>query len=185
MDTTVWVAIIVAVSTLIASLGATWLNNLSSNKRFQIELGRAIDVDHRTRRWQVRSEPLLKLRTELAEMALWGERLVNTMGMVADAFKRRASMNGEDKLYEESYQHFNAYIQSGIFEKTLYCIGDKEIREKALTLSAGYTDLWLFVKNQFTKINPPDLTKVIESTKIIADHVMELQALINDRLEKL
>jgi hypothetical protein len=104
---------------------------------------------------------------------------------IAAAFKNRARLNGEEKLYEESYQHFNAYIQSGVFEKTLYCIGDKEIRDKALTLSAGYTNLWLFVKNQFIIINPPDLSQVIESTKIIANNVIELQVLINDRLEKL
>jgi Na+/glutamate symporter len=41
-----------------------------SDKRFKKELERAREESRQKRQWEVRSEPLLKLRTELAVMAV-------------------------------------------------------------------------------------------------------------------
>lgn len=62
--TTVWVALIVALSTL----GATYLQNRQSNKRFEKELEQTREENRRKRRWEVRSVPLLKLRGQLGVM---------------------------------------------------------------------------------------------------------------------
>jgi hypothetical protein len=135
METTVWVAIIVAISTLIASLGATWLNNLSSNKRFKIELGRAIDFDKRARRWQVRSEPLLQLKRELAEMDLWGRRLVETCD------EKFGNLN------IECITKLGTLIQNGNIERTLSAIGDKELEETTTKSIHSYTQAFFYVKD--------------------------------------
>jgi hypothetical protein len=134
MDTTIWVAIIVATSTLLASLGATWLSNLHSNKRFRIELGRAIDVDQRTRKWLVRSALLFQLREELAEMDLWGKRLVET------------SNNKLINLNPEAVLKLGTLIQSGKIELTLNAIGDRDLEEKTLNSIHSYVEAYYFVK---------------------------------------
>jgi len=170
MDTTVWVAIIVAVSTLIASLGATWLNAVSANKRFKIELERAREVDLHNRRWDVHGELLRKLRAELSEMDLWGRRLVET------------SDNKLVGLNSESISKLGTLIQNGSIELTLNAIGDRDLEEKATKSIGSYTQAYYFVKNL---PKTPSIDKLKEVTQIIHRDIIDIQALINDRLEKL
>ena len=82
----VWVTVVVAAIVALSTLGGAFLQSLFSNKRFKIEIGRAIDVEYRKRKWEVRSEPLLKLRAELANMAAKQERLVNASSEYLDLF---------------------------------------------------------------------------------------------------
>jgi hypothetical protein len=183
MDTTVWVAIIVAVSTLIASLGATWLNNLSSNKRFQIELGRAMDVDHRTRRWQVRSEPLLKLRAELAETATRNNKLLLAALTLHDAKNTDTNYENARKSFDYIYSELRKYFVSGVLDNALNSIDDQEIIDKVNSIISASSATYSYIlnKEQF----PPEAAVTIKSAEQIQYDIRRIQALINDCLEKL
>jgi hypothetical protein len=55
-----WVTVIVAFIVAASTLGATFLQNRHSSKRFERELKQQREIDYRQWKRNVRSEPLLK-----------------------------------------------------------------------------------------------------------------------------
>jgi hypothetical protein len=181
MDTTVWIAIIVAVSTLIASLGATWLNNLSSNKRFKIELGRAIDVDRRTRKWQVNSKPLLELRGELSVMASKLDRLVKAAFSSPDIASELYK-----KEFEQAHKDWSLYLASDKLSLALFSIDDKEIIDLVTTARNEYLDAFDMLTYDRAHLSAVEVGKAARAPEEkIRWKIIDIQALINKRLEEL
>lgn len=177
--TTVLVALIVALSTL----GATFIQNWYSKKRFMVELGRAIDVDARKRRREVRGEPLLKLRTELARMAAKQDKLVaaaskqhtSIIGVTNDEAKRELQVAIED---------WNAYVTSGDFAQTLLIQYDTDLVNQVEEIRKDYQTSYFY----HLYYQQMDAEKLLEAMKVFERNrtkIVEVQELINKRLEEL
>lgn len=182
MDTwaTVWVALIVALSTL----GATFIQSWHSDKRFRVELGRAIDVDARKRKWEVRSELLLKLRNESARMAAKLDKLV------AAAYRQLNRIGGTEEEARRELQlaidDWNTYLAGGDFAQTLFMQYDAELRNKIEDIRKDYQKS-AFVVIYYFQISK-DAAKLLEAVKVLEKNkarVTEVQELINKRLEEL
>ncbi len=170
---TVLVALIVALSTL----GASWLQNKYSYKRFKSELERAREVDKRQRKWEVRSEPLLKLRAELALIAA-------KLGRVVAAVYKLPTKSGiipeeEAKELKEAQTDWNTHVASGDLRQTLSLQYDAELEIKTKEILGDF-----FV----TVYRVLDETKLEEAKKVLERNrtrIVEVQELINKRLEEL
>ncbi len=175
--TTVGVAVIVALSTL----GATWLQNRHSNQRFKIELGRAIDVDIRKRRWEVRSGPLLKLRDELALMASKLDKLVKT----AYHSHSKAPEQAKEE-FERAKSDWNEYVSSDDLSKVLFILDDQEIIGLVKKARDEYLDSYeslAYYRAELTAVEVGKAARAPEEK--IRSEIINIQALINKRLEKL
>jgi len=166
--TTVAIALIVALSTL----SATFIQNRYSSKRFEKELKRAREVDDRQRRREVESEPLLKLRNELARMATKRDRLLASRDRAqASARKQHIDMTEEEAKRElqEAENDWNAYRSSENLPQILFLQYDTELRNKVEEIRR---DSWFDIHAR----------EVRERNKA---RVIEVQSLINKLLEEL
>ena len=182
MDTTIVVAGIVAVSTLVASLGATYLQNRQSNKRFNIELGRAIDVETRKRKWEVRSEPLLRLRNELAVMATKLEKLAKR----GNAFVPIRTSEQTAEALRQDVDDWTTYVSEDHLERVLYSQFDTEIVNKVREIRNEYLDIYnttVTSKEGLTHKQFGEAARAAEEK--LRPKVVEVQELINKRLEEL
>ncbi len=181
--TTVLVALIVALSTL----GASFIQNWYSKKRFMVELGRAIDVDARKRRWEVRSEPLLKLRSDLAIMASKQAFLLSSIRSILPTGVGKAATI---EVLKKSLADISAYLESGNLQQTLFIQYGKELKDKAEEIITDYLRA-LSIALHYKAIETKELGEVKELeevTKIIKQNetrIVEVQELINKRLEEL
>ncbi len=73
-----------------------------SDGRFEKELARAREENQQKRRWEVRSEPLLKLRTELAQMASKLDKLARSAHQLHTHFNKT-----EEQVQEEFLEAVN------------------------------------------------------------------------------
>jgi hypothetical protein len=140
-----------------------------SDRRSEKQLEHAITMDHKQRKREIRSAPLKKLKDELADIALWGERLVTLSNTV----------NGNE-LYKYSYEKLEEYLKSGTFEHTLFSIDDKEIIAKGKEVLSSYIQAHSYFRN-----NVKEFETIKKSAAIISSTVRETQELINNRLEEL
>ncbi|MBU2608824.1 MAG: hypothetical protein KKF26_05845 [Chloroflexi bacterium] len=172
---TVVVAIIVALSTL----GATFIGNRLSSKRFEMELARQREVDERQRKWIVRSEPLLKLRSELAIMATKESKLV------AVAYKQHTTrfLFSEEEL-KDTLDDSNSYLASGDFANALLTLDDTEIVNKAREILTDYQKSYTNAM-RYSELKTKERRQALDLVEINRNKVIEVQSLINKRLEEL
>ncbi len=131
-----------------------------------------------SRQWQrnVRSEPLLKLREELAMMATKNGRVVRAAKWLNSntGVKIGAEVKG---WVDSTIKDWNSYYDTGVFEQALFRIEDKDIADKVKQLELKYKKA--FIKN----VGWEHLSDAeFEDFK---DNVREIQSLINKRLEDL
>jgi hypothetical protein len=176
--TTVIVAFIVAASTL----GATFLQNWYSSKRLKIELGRAIAVEDKKRKWDVRSVPLLKLREELANMAVKQDKLV------AAASRKHTRMGGTAdearKELREAIDDWNIYLSSGGLAYTIFIQYESDLIRKVEEIRTDYQRSYFYhlYYQQMDEEKLSEAMKVFENNK---NKIIEVQEIINKRLEEL
>ncbi len=126
-----WITVVVAVVVALSTLGAASIQSWFSNKRFVIELGRAIGVDIRKRKWEVRSESLLKLRAELALMATKLHTLVTNTQL-----PRNQLVITEKE--QQALEDWRDYMTSGEFLPTLYLQYDEELKKRVKGIEGNY-----------------------------------------------
>jgi len=153
-----------------------------SDKRLEKELERARETDYHQRRWEVRGEPLLKLRNELARMAVKQDRVVAS----AHKLHTRFGMTEEEAKAQlkENVDDINAYLASGDFHQTLFMQDDTELVNKVDEIitdyRASYIDAMYYKELKATELG--EAMKVFERNKT---RIIEVQELINKRLEEL
>jgi len=176
-----WVTVLVAVIVALSTLGATFIQNRHSQKRFDKELERAREVDDRERRREVRGEPLLELRDKLASMACKYEKLVDT----ARRLSTRSDFTYEEteKLLEETIDEDTILMASGNVQQILYMQYDTEIITRVNNIRNTYL---LLIEYALDKSRRERLQKEYGELvlKIEAD-IPEVQELISKRLEEL
>jgi len=92
-----------------------------SDKRLEKELERAREADYRKWRREVRGEPLLNLRAELASMASKLDRLVkaayHSHGMATEQAKEE---------FERAKSDWNKYISSDNLSRALFILDEQD-----------------------------------------------------------
>ena len=176
--TTVLVAFVVACSTL----GATFLQNWHSSKRFGRELQRAQEGDNAKRNWEVRSEPLLKLRHELTVYVTKLDKAVRS----AHRLHTRLYMTEEQakKELQANIDELNSYLASGSFIQTQFMQFDKGLIDKVEEIIKEYRSSY-FIGIDYKEVKATELGKAMDVLESNKAKIIEVQELINKRLEEL
>ena len=147
-----------------------------SDKRLEKELERAREADYRQRRWEVRSESLLKLRAELALMATKLQKLIiNT---------KNQSVLINKKETQQVFEDWNNYMTSGEFLPTLYLQYDEEFKKQFEGIEGDYLLLFEYALG-YKNLKREELSTFREISQSIKNKILDAQELINKRLEEL
>ena len=150
-----------------------------SDARLAKQLARQREVDNRQRRWEVRGEPLLKLRAELARMAAINENIANWYLTIQQGHDAR-------DLFEKAVKDYFDYAMSGDFLYALYVLEDAEIVERARKVVGKYSQAVMATGPLGKRdISPQEIQKSIDTLREIETEVINIQKLINNRLEEL
>lgn len=128
---------------------------------------------------EVRSEPLLKLRAELARMATKQAKLV------AVALAQHTNRYGfsEEEL-KRTLDDSNSYLASGDFANVLFTIDDTKIINKAREILTDYQQSYASAM-RYSELETKERKEALNLVETIRSKVIEVQSLINKRLEKL
>ncbi len=148
-----------------------------SDRRFERELERAREADSRQRRWIVRSEPLLKLRDGLALMATKLQTLVTNTQL---PHNQSVITEKEQRALED----WRDYVTSGELLPTLYLQYDEELKKRVEAIEDDYMLLFEYALN-YRSLKSDDLSEFRKISQNIKNKILEVQELINKRLEKL
>ena len=150
-----------------------------SDKRFERELERARETDSHKRQWEVRSKPLLKLRTELALMATKLDKLVIATKSHSDNTKE-----GENKELQQTLDDWNAYVESLRFPQTLYLQYDAELLKLVEQIRSDYLLRFEYALD-YKLLRAEQRKEFRELSQKIETRLPKVQELINKRLEEL
>ncbi len=184
METWAIVTLVLGTSALSALLTffITKMQVRHSDKRLEKQLGRAEEVDSRERRRGVRGEPLLKLREELAIMAVKLEDLVASAQRTHTRFG--GTQEEADKKLRKAVDDWNAYLANGGMAQTLFIQYDTELVNRVEEIRKDYQQAYFHNLN-FRDSNAEDMKKAFNIFKKNEASIIEAQALINRKLEEL
>ena len=154
-----------------------------SDRRFERELERAREADYHQRRWEVRGEPLLKLRIELARMA---NKQDNLVAAASRQHTRIGGGTGEEaeRELQDAADDWNAYLASGDFAQTLLIQYDTDPVNQVEEIRKDYQKSYFY----HLYYQQMDEEKLLEAMKVFEKNrtkIVEVQELINKRLEEL
>ena len=136
METWAIVAIVLGTN-LITNLSTWFLTNRQlkhSDKRLERQLEAQKEAGRCERRREVRSEPLVKLRNELALMAAKGERVASLV--IPFPFGSQNKEEGEELRI--ALNDWNNYMASGEFEQILFMQYDLMLVDKVNAIRLEY-----------------------------------------------
>ena len=154
-----------------------------SDKRLEMEIERAREADERRRRWEVRSEPLLRLRDELALMAV-KESKVTGAAYGQHLLKDVKPKEELDRRLQEATKNRNDYLESGILQQVINMQIDEELINRVEKIMQEYQSSH-FTAEHYTLFGKKDREKGIEVFKQNKARIIEVQDLINKLLEEL
>ena len=139
------------------------------------------EIDSRTWRRNIRSEPLLKLRAELAIMASKLDKLVkaayHSHGMATEQAKEE---------FERAKNDWGSYLASDDLSQVLFILDDQEIIDLVKKARDEYLDSYnelTFYREELTAVEVGEFARAPEEK--IRSEIINIQALINKRLEEL
>ena len=153
-----------------------------SDKRLEKQLESVRGADSRQRRREVRGEPLLKLREELAIMAVKLEDLVASAQRTHTRFG--GTQEEADKKLHKAVDDWNAYLANGGMAQTLFIQYDTELVNRVEEIRKDYQQAYFHNLN-FRDSNAEDMKKAFNIFKKNKARIIEAQALINRKLEEL
>ncbi len=173
---------IIAVATFLTTFLTTKMQIKNAAKQFDKEFEKAIVTYQRERRREVRSEPLLKLRNELALMA------VKLDNLVASAQRTHTRMGGTDeeaqKELQEAANDWNSYLKNGGLTQTLFMQYDPELVNRVEEIRKDYQQSY-FYHIHFERADSKNLLEAMKVFERNKARIIEVQELINKRLEEL
>ena len=187
------------VTALLALLG-TRKQLEHSGKRLERQLEAQRETDSKERRWQVRSQPLLELRAELARMAFKQHRLAEvshqqyTVGRLYAWSKNNIMEEQLQQALQKAVSNWEIYEDSGDLQRALFMQYDHELICKVEEILNLYQSVYLRVKSRSNAWVPRDAQPqsdeafVSENRSKISEaevKITEVQELINKRLEEL
>ena len=157
--------------TVLSSYFLTKMQVSHSDRRFEKGLESQREADYRQRRREVRGEPLLKLRAELASMATKQDRIVTAARRQRNAIGTAPEEEAEKEL-QEAMGVWGTYIKNGALKQTSLLQCDKELVNKVQEVIEVYSVSYANVMDG-------------EEPKETWPKVIEVQELISKRLEEL
>jgi len=154
-----------------------------SEARFDKELGAQKEREERQRRIEVRSEPLLKFRAELARMGVKFEAMLRTAAVRSDAESGLMTELATQKL-REAQQAYDDYLTSGDLEYALLMLDDKEITERADDIHNLFVEAYLKIIRVRGGGKQAEDEMFTLARQAIAK-IQELQSLVNEKLDGL
>ncbi|MGD0779452.1 MAG: hypothetical protein ABR954_01540 [Dehalococcoidales bacterium] len=172
---------IIALATFLATFLTTKMQIKNSAERFEIELGRAIDVENRKRRWEVRSAPLLKLREELATLISQQDLYASNASL---AFFSSSLHNKDEakKILVKALKDWDTYFKEGNLFYAMNLQYDSELLSKVQKIREEYPRI---VSSVSIYKDAARLTEDLEKLKNIREEITQVQELINKKLEEL
>ena len=153
-----------------------------SDARLAKQLARQREVDNRQRRWEVRSEPLLRLRYALAQMAVKLEVLViNTQ---EQHYRSDITDEERSKELERAVEDLKVYGTSEDFLQTLNLQYDVGLIELVESIENGYRLLFEYALD-YKDLKPDDLKFFRKHSRDTKNKISEVQEAINKILEGL
>ena len=153
-----------------------------SDARLAKQLARQREVDNRQRRWEVRGEPLLKLRHELAQMATKLKMLViDTRGQ---HYRSDITEEEKSKELERAVEDLKVYGTSGDFLQTLNLQYDTELIKLVEKIEGSYMLLFEYALD-YKNLKPEELKTFRGISRNTKNKIPEVQEVINKLLEKL
>ena len=180
-----------AIVTLV--LGASAISSLSalfvtkkqikhSDKRLEKQLQREREADDRQRRWVVESEPLLKLRDELAIMATKLEKLAKR----GKSFTPIKTGEQEEEALKQALNDWDDYVKGEHLEKVLYSQFDIEILNRVREIRNEYLDIYSTTVTFKEGLSAREFGEAARAAEEkLRPKVAEVQELINKRLKEL
>jgi hypothetical protein len=156
----------------------------NSEKQFEERMQAQREADEHSRRWVVRSQPLVKLREELAVMAERFEDMVDLAIQVAGGAPLSLKKSSDD--LNKAVERWDRYLQSGEFYQAVHMQYNYELKREAhqilLDYASAYKGIWPFLKGGGGE------GKIDEAGDVIgrnAKKIAEVQSDINKLLEGL
>ena len=146
------------------------------------QLKQRSEIDSRTWRRKVRSDPLLKLRDELATMATKLEKLAKR----GKSFTPIKTKEQEDEVLKQAVNDWTNYVKGDYLEKVLYSQSDAEILNRVREIRNDYLNTYSDVvtyREELSSVEFGEAARAAEEK--IRPKVAEVQELINKRLEEL
>ena len=183
-----WAIVVLVVGTNLGT-ALLWLLGIKkqlkySDKRFAKEMEAKREADEHNRRWVVRSQPLLRLREELAIMAERFEDMVDLATQVAGGVSLSSKKASDD--LNKAVETWDKYFQSGKFFQAVHMQYNYELKREAnqilLDYESAFKGIWPFLNGggEDEKIN--EAKDVIRKN---AKKITEVQSKINEVLEEL
>ena len=153
-----------------------------SDKRLEKQLESAREADYRQRRREVRSEPLLKLRDELATMVTKLEKLAKR----GKSFTPIKTGEQEKEDLEQYLSDYDDYVKGEHLEKVLYSQFDIEILNRVREIRNEYLDIYSTTVTFKEGLSAREFGEAAGAAEEkLRPKVTEVQELINERLEEL
>ena len=183
-----WAAVVIVLGTNLMTNLLTWfLTNRQlkhSNKQLQMQLKSQREAEQHKRKWEVRSQPLLELRTELARMTQKLEDLVNWAGQVVEGVTPNQDKITE--VLEAAVKDFTTYLTSGKFYQAVHMQYDNELKNEAHKIFLDYQSAYRGVIASWQGGDASE--KIREANDLLAkngEKVTTVQSRINGLLEQL
>ena len=141
------------------------------------------EIDSRQWRRNVRSEPLLKLRDELACASI-KESEVTGAAYAQHLLKSVKSKEELNTRLERAIRNRDNYLKSGILRQILYTQTDQELINRVNEIIEDYQSSY-FTAKHYTQFVEKDREEGKAVFKRNEARIIEVQELINKRLEKL
>ena len=158
------------------------LGGLFSYLGMRQQLKQRSEIDSRTWRREVIGKPLLKLREELAIMAVKLEDLVASAQRTHTRFG--GTQEEADKKLHKAVDDWNAYLANGGIAQTLFIQYDTELVNRVEEIRKDYQQAYFHNLN-FRDSNAEDMKKAFNIFEKNKARIIEAQALINRKLEEL
>jgi len=177
-----WAVVSIVIPSYLLTLLVTYMQLKHSRRLFEKQLERAREVDYRGRRQEVRSEPLLRLRGELARMTARQRQVIRALDLQHTQF----GITAEQAKYilREVSEDFNKYSLSGDFQETLFALDDIQLINMAEEVINRYIASWVSAE-AWLELKAEEKKKAREALEENSRRVAEIQSLINRRLEEL
>ena len=183
-----WAIVTIVLGTNAITNLLTWfLTNTQlthSDRRLKRQLEAQSEAEQHNRRWEVRSQPLLRLREELARMAEKLEGMADLAIQVIDGVSTRPDKTLKD--LEKAVRGWEAYFDGGSFYQAVHMQYDHRLKAEAYRISLDYQSAYSGVMAYWRGGNATE--RLREARDIVqrnARRISRLQSRINEQLEEL
>lgn len=167
--------IIVASSTYLIG----WLQANRADKRLERQLERQREIDDTKWRREVRGEPLIILRAELAYMAAMCKKLIN----VNIKYAGEGDKKHEEAEIKKAVEEWEKWIDNGKWEQALLALDDTELINMATEVMGHYIEFWTAAED-WSYLDLPKKARIRDALHANPE-LIKIQALINQRLQEL